>query len=213
MTRSNRRLNVGLFVGAVLTTCLLLAGCDSGAPAPSPSPGGTGTVTGPGVPPGGPGAGQPTLPPVASQTADGGASTTVPDQGADSGEFAAAKQIFQANCAKCHSIGRQMAGGPGGPPGGPGGFGLGGPGPGGPPPGGPGPGGPGPGGSGGPRGMMPRGPDLAKTGAKPDHTVEWFVKFMQDPETVKPRSRMPKFDGKISDDDLNAVAEYLATLK
>jgi mono/diheme cytochrome c family protein len=36
---------------------------------------------------------------------------------------------------------------------------------------------------------------------------------MKNPKTVKPQSRMPPFDGKISDDDLKAVAEYLATLK
>ena len=61
--------------------------------------------------------------------------------------------------------------------------------------------------------MMPRGPDLAKTGANPEHTVEWFIKFVQDPTSVKPQSRMPKFEGKISDDDLKGLAEYLASLK
>jgi cbb3-type cytochrome oxidase cytochrome c subunit len=62
--------------------------------------------------------------------------------------------------------------------------------------------------------MMPRGPDLGKVGANPDHTVEWLVKFIRDPASVKERSRMPKFEtGKISDDDLNALAEYLASLK
>src|SRR5258708_40117658 len=116
----NRTLNAVLFVGAGLTTWFSIAGCDSGAPAPSAAPGGTGAAIGPGGPPGGPGAGGlPVPPPGASQTADGGAPATVPDTGADSGEFAAAKQIFQANCAKCHSIGRQMAGGAGGRPVGP----------------------------------------------------------------------------------------------
>jgi cbb3-type cytochrome oxidase cytochrome c subunit len=61
--------------------------------------------------------------------------------------------------------------------------------------------------------MMPRGPDLGKVGTNPDHTVEWFVKFIKDPTSVKERSRMPKFEGKISDDDLTALAEYLASLK
>jgi len=61
--------------------------------------------------------------------------------------------------------------------------------------------------------MMPRGPDLAKTGANPDHTVDWFIKFIKDPASVKQQSRMPKFEGKISDDDLTTLAEYLTTLK
>src|SRR5262249_19058794 len=118
-------------------------------------------------------------------------------------------------------------GGPGGPPAGPpgspggppsngpgaGGPPPGGPGAGGPPPGGPGPGGFGPGGPGGPRGMMGRGPDLGKVGANPDHTVEWLVTFIKAPTAIKERSRMPKFEGKLSDEDLTALAEYLATLK
>ena len=61
--------------------------------------------------------------------------------------------------------------------------------------------------------MMSRGPDLGKVGANPDHTVEWLVKFIKDPTSVKERSRMPKFEGKINDDDLTALAEYLASLK
>jgi cytochrome c1 len=43
--------------------------------------------------------------------------------------------------------------------------------------------------------------------------VEWFIKFIKDPKAVKPQSRMPSFAAKLSDDDLKAVAEYLATLK
>ncbi len=151
------------------------------------------------------------------------------DDADDTGEFAAAKKIFRANCARCHSIGgRQIAGGPGGPPFGPGPGGPppGGPGPaggpppggenpGGPPPGGPGAGGPPPGGPGpgGFRGMMPRGPDLGKVGANPDHTVEWLVAFIKNPKASKPQSRMPEFGTKLSDDDLKALAEYLASLK
>jgi len=61
--------------------------------------------------------------------------------------------------------------------------------------------------------MMGRGPDLGKVGANPDHTVEWFVKFIKDPSSVKERARMPKFEGRINDDDLTALAEYLASLK
>jgi cytochrome c2 len=101
----------------------------------------------------------------------------------------------------------------------PSGFGPGGPG--GPPmvggpPGGPGgpPGLGGPGGPPGPGGMMPgRGPDLGKVGQNPDHTVEWLMKYVRNPKSVKPESRMPSFEARIKDDDLRALGEYLASLK
>ncbi|MGE5191155.1 MAG: c-type cytochrome [Deltaproteobacteria bacterium] len=196
-----------LCVGVALAAWISFSGCDSGAPAPNATPGGPGATTGPEGPPTTPGAGQ--------QTSRSGAATTASGESGDSGEFAAAKKIFQANCARCHTIGEQMAGGPGGSPGGPGaGF----PGPGGPQPGGPGPGGPPPGGRGpgapfGPRGMMPRGPDLGKAGANPEHTVEWLMAFIKNPKAGKPQSRMPPFEGKLSEDDLKAIAEYLASFK
>ena len=107
-----------------------------------------------------------------------------------------------------------MAGGPpgGGGPGGPGPGGPGGPPPGGPgaqggPPGGPpgGPGGRGPGG-------FSRPPDLGKVGADPEHTVEWLVAFIRDPKSKKPDARMPPYAEKIKDEDLQALAEFLASL-
>jgi mono/diheme cytochrome c family protein len=61
--------------------------------------------------------------------------------------------------------------------------------------------------------MMPRGPDLGKVGANPDHTVEWLIAFIKNPKASKPQSRMPGFEGKLSDDDIKTVAEYLASLK
>jgi Ca2+-binding EF-hand superfamily protein/cytochrome c2 len=58
-----------------------------------------------------------------------------------------------------------------------------------------------------------RGPDLGKVGQDPDHTVDWFKAYIQNPKSKKPDARMPSFVGKIKDDDLNALAEYLASLK
>jgi hypothetical protein len=195
-----------LLFGAGLATWFTLSGCDTGAPAPSAAPSTAPPATpggSLGMPGGGPGAVPGGGPPVTAESLPG------PE------EFAPAKTTFITHCSRCHSIGRQMAGGPGGPPSGPGGSGTGGPPPDGSAPGGPpgGPGGPGPGGPGGFRGMMPRGPDLGKVGANPDHTVEWLVKFIKSPKSVKPQSRMPDFETKINDDDLTALAEYLATLK
>ncbi len=79
-------------------------------------------------------------------------------------------------------------------------------------PGGSGSGAPGmpPGGGGGPRG---RAPNLSKVGADPDHTVEWLVGYIREPKSVKENSRMPAMQGKMSDEEIQAVAEYLASLK
>jgi mono/diheme cytochrome c family protein len=106
-----------------------------------------------------------------------------------SDKFTEAKTVFTANCAKCHSVG-------GGNPGGPG--------PGGPGPGGPGPGGPGGGG---------KGPSLAKVGAEPTHTRDWLADHIRDPQKHKPQSRMPKFAGKLKDNEILSLADYLASLK
>jgi mono/diheme cytochrome c family protein len=129
------------------------------------------------------------------------ATTTTSEGPAPGGseQFADAKTVFGANCAKCHSVGAQ----------GPGGGNSGGPGPGGPGPGGPGPGGPGPGWPGGGN----RGPSLAKVGAEPTHTRDWLADHIRDPQKHKANSRMPKFGGKLKDSDINALAEYLASLK
>ena len=163
--------------GLALAVLLSLAGCDSSPPAPATPPAGSG---GHGGPPG-----------VASHggPADAGDATD------DTGEFAAGKKIFRAQCARCHSVSVQMAGEPG--PGGPGG-----------PPGGPGSGGPG----GPPGGPRSRGPNLSKVGADPDHTVEWLTQYIRNPKSVKENSKMPP-QKNISGDDLQAVAEYLASLK
>jgi mono/diheme cytochrome c family protein len=64
---------------------------------------------------------------------------------------------------------------------------------------------------GGPRG---RGPDLGKVGKNPDHTVEWITNFVRNPKEIKENARMPAMDTKrISEEDLHAAAEYLASLK
>jgi mono/diheme cytochrome c family protein len=114
-----------------------------------------------------------------------------------SGPFAAGKKaVVAGGCFRCHTIngvrgpvgGGAMAGGP------------------------PGRGGGGQGGMGG--GMGRKAPDLGKEGVDPEHTVEWFVKFVRNPKAVKPDAKMPPLDDKrISENDLRAVAEYLNSLK
>jgi cbb3-type cytochrome oxidase cytochrome c subunit len=58
-----------------------------------------------------------------------------------------------------------------------------------------------------------RGPNLAKVGADPVHTREWLMVYIRDPKSKKPDSRMPPFGNQINDDDLGALADYLASLK
>jgi cytochrome c2 len=160
----------------------------------------------------------------------------------ESGPFAAGKKVFAANgCLRCHAVngaGGPMAGGPmggmpmpGGPmgPGGP--PGAGGPPQAGSPPGtgeppmpagapsagGGGPpmagGPPGPGGPGGFMGRMGRGPDLGKVAFDPAHTPEWLAEHVRNPKAHRPASRMPPYEGKINDDDMKVLVDFLASLK
>jgi cytochrome c1 len=51
-------------------------------------------------------------------------------------------------------------------------------------------------------------------GAEPEHTVEWLAAFIRDPKSKKSEAKMPPFPAaKISDQDLQALVEYLASLK
>jgi cytochrome c5 len=128
---------------------------------------------------------------------------------ADSEPHAAGKKVMvSSGCFRCHAVdGAKPAGGAPGPggPGGPPQAGRFGPG---------GPGGPGGGPTGGPgRGRMGA-PDLAKVGADPEHTPDWLSQYILKPTSVKPDSKgMPAFEGKMSEDDLKALVEYLASLK
>ena len=59
---------------------------------------------------------------------------------------------------------------------------------------------------------MNRGPDLSKVGRA--HDAEWIKEHVRTPKKHKEQSRMPAFDeAKLSDADLQAVADFLATLK
>jgi mono/diheme cytochrome c family protein len=98
-------------------------------------------------------------------------------------QFVAARKTFDMNCAKCHSTDPAGGGFPGGRKG-PGGF----------------------------KGKMSKGPNLAKVGANPEHTRDWFIRYIRDPKSVNPKSRMPK-QGKLSESDLGALADYLGSLK
>jgi mono/diheme cytochrome c family protein len=57
------------------------------------------------------------------------------------------------------------------------------------------------------------GPDLSKVAADPEHTAEWLAEHVRDPRSHRPDSRMPRFGGKLSDDEIRAVAGYMTGLK
>jgi len=61
--------------------------------------------------------------------------------------------------------------------------------------------------------MGGRGPELTKVGANPTHTVDWLAGHIRNPKTHKPDSRMPSFADKLSDADIQALAQFLASLK
>ena len=58
-----------------------------------------------------------------------------------------------------------------------------------------------------------QGPDLANVGASSDHTRQWLMDYVRDPQSENRLARMPKFEGKIPPGDLLALADYLASLK
>lgn len=58
-----------------------------------------------------------------------------------------------------------------------------------------------------------RAPELTHVGADPTHTAQWIADHVKNPKTHNPNSRMPAYEGKISDADLQALSTYLAGLK
>ena len=129
-----------------------------------------------------------------SQTANSGGSSDASQSSTDpSVRLAEGRKVYDSKCARCHAINGE------GGSSGSGGFG----GPGGERPSGPGR----PGGRG-----WGKGPDLGHIGV--DHTADWIADHVRDPRKHKQLSTMPKFsEEKISETDLKALAEYLASLK
>lgn len=58
-----------------------------------------------------------------------------------------------------------------------------------------------------------KGPELSKAGAEAEHTVAWFASFIKNPKSKDANSRMPGFEGRIDEKDLQTVSKYLTTLK
>jgi cytochrome c oxidase subunit 2 len=56
-------------------------------------------------------------------------------------------------------------------------------------------------------------PDLTHVGSAPGHTPQWLADHVRNPKQHNPGSRMPAFEGKMSEQDLAAVGAFLASLK
>jgi mono/diheme cytochrome c family protein len=93
------------------------------------------------------------------------------------------QQIFDQNCAKCHSTSESAAQAE-------------------PPPG-----------EGGKMGGRRRGPNLSHVGADQAHTPDWIATHIRDPKAHKPDSRMPSFESKLQPAEIQSIADYLAGLK
>ena len=65
----------------------------------------------------------------------------------------------------------------------------------------------------GKKGRGGRGPNLATVGGDPKHTKAWLTEHINDPKSHNPQSGMPKFAGRIKDDDMKTLVDYLASLK
>ncbi len=54
-------------------------------------------------------------------------------------------------------------------------------------------------------------PDLSHEGAQ--HDASWIADHIKNPRTHNPSSRMPAFEGRMSDADIQGLATYLASQK
>jgi cbb3-type cytochrome oxidase cytochrome c subunit len=60
-------------------------------------------------------------------------------------------------------------------------------------------------------GGLGRGPPLANVSAK--RSRDWIVAHIRNPKGHNAQSRMPSFEGKLSDEDLEALADFVLGLK
>jgi len=56
-----------------------------------------------------------------------------------------------------------------------------------------------------------KGPNLSKAGTT--HDAEWLDEHVKNPKAHMPGSNMPAFAGKLSDEEIKNVAEFLAAMK
>jgi mono/diheme cytochrome c family protein len=62
-------------------------------------------------------------------------------------------------------------------------------------------------------GKRGKGPDLSKAGADPAHTAGWIADHIKNPKVHKHGSTMPEFEGKLTPELIQELAEFLAAKK
>jgi cytochrome c550 len=58
-----------------------------------------------------------------------------------------------------------------------------------------------------------KGPNLEKIGAEPGRTADWLADFIRDPKSKRADAKMPGFGGKLKDEEIRELAEWLAAKK
>jgi mono/diheme cytochrome c family protein len=59
-----------------------------------------------------------------------------------------------------------------------------------------------------------KGPDLTHIGSAKGMTVEWLTSYIRNPKSVRPDAKMmPAFEDKMTEEEIRALAEYLAAKK
>jgi mono/diheme cytochrome c family protein len=58
-----------------------------------------------------------------------------------------------------------------------------------------------------------RGPDVLHVAADPKHTRQWLIEQIRDPQAHKADAAMPKFAGRLKDKEIDAIADYLSTMR
>src|SRR5262245_59688280 len=67
---------------------------------------------------------------------------------------------------------------------------------------------------GGPKLGSSTGPDLSHVGSKRGRTADWLADYIRDPKSKDPGVKgMPGFEGKLTDDEIRSLAEWLAAKK
>lgn len=67
--------------------------------------------------------------------------------------------------------------------------------------------------AGGPSLGSSKGPSLTHIGSEPGRTVAWLADYIRDPKSKRKDARMPGFEGKLTEEEIHALAELLAVQK
>jgi cytochrome c553 len=66
---------------------------------------------------------------------------------------------------------------------------------------------------GGPKLGSSKGPNLTHIGSEPGRTADWIADYIREPKPKSGKTHMPGFQGTLKDEEIRALAEYLAAQK